>query len=355
MTKNVADYRCILRTVICLAAVTVASVACAQQIAWHDCKEIGVEGKGFTDTPGFYDRIPARYEGKVSPNVWNLSHNSAGICVRFTTNAPAIDVRWTVNSNTLSMSHMPATGVSGVDLYAKIDGCWKFVAVGMPPAVTNSAHFGLPSAEQYLLYLPLYNGLKSVEIGIPQGAKIAAAKISDAIKPIVVYGTSITQGGCASRPGMAWTSIVGRKLNVPVINLGFSGSGLMEPVMSDLLLELDPSVYVLDCIWNMSPQLVAERVEPFVKKLRAARPETPILLAEDCQFQDVSPTEKGKILRDVYKKLTADGVKKVYFLSNKGMLGTDCEGTVDGCHPNDLGMLRIADVFTATLRPLLKN
>ena len=170
-----------------------------------------------------------------------------------------------------ALPHMPATGVSGVDLYAKDKGGrWEFVGNGRPAAATNTASFAVPPGEQYLLYLPLYNGVKSVEIGIPKGRKIAAASPRQHRKPIVIYGTSITQGGCASRPGMAWTSIVGRRLDTPVINLGFSGSGKMEPAMADLLAELDPSVYVLDCIWNMSPEQVSERVVPFVEKLRSA-------------------------------------------------------------------------------------
>ena len=151
---------------------------------------------------------------------------------------------------------------------------------------------------------------------------------------------------------MSFTAIAGRMLDTPVINLGFSGSGKMEPAMGDLLAELDPSVYVLDCIWNMTPQMVSERVEPFVRKLREARPDTPILLAEDCNFREISPTEKGRILRDVYAKLKKNGVKKLYFLANRGMMGDDWDGTVDACHPNDLGMMRQAEVFAKALRKL---
>ena len=154
---------------------------------------------------------------------------------------------------------------------------------------------------------------------------------------------------------MAATAITGRQLNVEVINLGFSGSGRMEPVMGDLLAELDPSVYVLDCIWNMSPDEVGERVEPFVKRLRAAHPDTPILLAEDSNYQNQCPTEKGRVLRTVLDKLAADGVKNLHFLSSENMLGTDFEGTVDGTHPNDLGMVRQAEAFTKALQPLLPN
>jgi hypothetical protein len=327
----------------------------ADETVWYDCQKLGVEGKGWTDTLSFYDRLPKKAEGKATPAVWGLSHNSAGLCVRFKTDAPSIKVRWTVLSGNLSMPHMPATGVSGVDLYVKQQGGrWSFVGNGAPQQVTNGHAFGMPAGEQYLLYLPLYNGVKSLEIGIPKGKTITACSAAST-KPVVVYGTSITQGGCASRPGMACTAIVGRLLDMPVINLGFSGSGRMEPAMADLCAELDPAVYVLDCVWNMPAPEIAERVEPFVKKLRETHPDTPILLAEDSNFNDVSPTEKGRVLRTVYDKLKADGVQHLYYLSNKDMLGDDGEGTVDGCHPNDLGMMRQAQVFAKSLVPIVQG
>lgn len=331
--------------------------AADDKTVWIDCQDLVVEGKGWTDTQSFYDRLPAKAEGKVTPSVWGLSHHSAGMCVPFTTDASAIQVRWNLLPNgNLSMPHMPATGVSGVDLYSQDkSGRWSFVANGRPAGVTNTARFAPPAGQPCLLYLPLYNGVTSVQIGIPGGSALTGADpaASKQRKPIVIYGTSITHGGCASRPGLAFPAIMGRKLNTPVINLGFSGSGRMEPEMAELLAELDPSVYVLDCLWNMSPDLVSTRIEPFVKTLRAARPETPILLAEDCSVRNVCPTEKGTILRKIHEKLTAEGVKNLYFLSSEGMLGDDTEGTVDGCHPNDLGMMRQAEVFAKALAPLL--
>jgi hypothetical protein len=334
-----------------------AKTGADDQIVWHDCKNLVVEGKGWTDTISFYDRLPAKAEGKVPPSVWGLSHHSAGMCIPFTSDAPSIWVRWSLlPKGNLSMPHMPATGVSGVDLYSKDRSrCWSFVANGRPAGVTNTARFVLPAGQSYLLYLPLYNGVTSVELGVPKGNTLGGADpaASKQRKPIVIYGTSITHGGCASRPGMAFPAIVGRKLDTPVINLGFSGSGKMEPALAELLAELDPSVYVLDCLWNMSTELVSTRVEPFVKTLRAARPDTPILLAEDCSIRNVCPTEKGRILRTIHQKLTTEGVKNVYFLSNLGMMGDDTEGTVDGCHPSDLGFMRQAEVFARALAPLL--
>ena len=126
--------------------------------------------------------------------------------------------------------------------------------------------------------------------------------------------------------------------------------------MAEVLADLDPAVFILDCLWNlMGPEFVAVRVEPFVKTLRAARPDTPILLAEDSNFQGISPTPRGVALRKSLENLEAAGVKGLHFLPNHGMLGDDGEGTVDGVHPNDLGMMRLAAMFTKALAPLLGN
>ena len=323
---------------------------------WYEGKLLKVEGKGWNDTELLYDRLPAKAKGVAPEHVWNLSHHSAGICLEFITNAAAIQVRWTLISESLAMPHMPATGVSGVDLYSRVkSGKWFFVANGQPQHVTNTVTFNIPSGADNLLYLPLYNGVKSIEIGIPKEKTISILNpsIRDQKKPIVFYGTSITQGGCASRPGLAATAIVSRELDVPVINLGFSGSGKMEPAMADLLSELDPSVYVLDCIWNMEAEMVSLRVAPFVKTLRKTHPDTPILLAEDSNYRNISPTAKGKILHAIYEQLVKDGDKHLYFLSNEGMLGADAEGTVDGCHPNDIGMIRQAAVFEKAVGEIL--
>lgn len=325
---------------------------------WYDGKLLGVEGKGWENTESYYDRLPSKAKGVAPESVWNLGHHSAGMCFRFTTDSSSLHVRWTLINKDLAMPHMPATGVSGVDLYAKDkSGKCRFVGNGRPTQVTNTATFTLTPGGEYVLYLPLYNGVQSVELGVPKDKALSksAPPSGKSHKPIVFYGTSITQGGCVSRPGMAATSIVGRELDVPVINLGFSGSGKMEPEMSDLLAELDPSVYVLDCIWNMTPDMVTARVEPFVRKLRSVHPDTPILLAEDSSFKNTTPTEKGRLLRVVYENLKKAGVKNIHFLSNADMLGRDSEGTVDGCHPNDLGMMRQAEVFTKALRPILRN
>ena len=323
---------------------------------WYEGKLLAVEGKGWNDTESFYDRLPTKAKGVAPEHVWNLSHHTAGICLGFITNAAVIQIRWTLTSKDLAMAHMPATGVSGIDLYSRgKSGKWFFAANGQPTQETNTVSFNVSSGAENLLYLPLYNGVKSIEIGVPKDKTLSIPRspLQEKRKPIVFYGTSITQGGCASRPGLAATAIIGRELDFPVINLGFSGSGKMEPAMADLLAELDPSVYVLDCIWNMEAEMVSLRVVPFVKTLRKVHPNTPILLAEDSNYRNISPTEKGKVLRPIFEQLVKEGGKNLYFLSNEGMLGTDWEGTVDGCHPNDIGMIRQAAVFEKAIGEIL--
>jgi hypothetical protein len=262
---------------------------------------------------------------------------------------------------------MTAIGKSGLDLYVKTDKGWHWLAVGQPTAQTNEVTLVenlLPGKREYLLYLPLYNGTKFVELGIPPGATIGKAGPwgPGTRKPIVFYGTSILQGLSASRPGMVHNAILGRRFNWPTINLGFSGQGKMEPEMADLLAELDPSVYVLDCLPNLVAGEIKERVEPCVRKLRAAHPDTPIVLVEDRTLQD-SFLIAGRMeyyhlkdraeLKAAYERLKKSGVKNLYYIPGEHLFGDDGEGSVDGSHPSDLGFMRQADIFARVLGPLL--
>lgn len=341
----------------------------SSDLIWTDLRKLDVEGKGWTDTKAPFDRLPAKAEGVVRDAVWNLSRHSAGLCVRFVTDAPEIHAKWTLTSKSLAMPHMPATGVSGVDLYVKADdGTRRWLAVGFPKDQTNEVRLvaGLPKGKrEYLLYLPLYNGVSAVELGVPKQFALtkAPARVAGADKPIVFYGTSITQGGCASRPGMVHTAILGRWLDRPVINLGFSGNGRMEVELANLMAEIDPCVYVLDCLPNMGAKEVSERVEPFVRILRKARPSTPILLVEDRSYTNShllsGPRERNetsrKALRQAYDNLTKAGVPALFYLEGDALLGDDSEGTVDSSHPTDLGFLRQAEAFAKELRPILKR
>lgn len=316
---------------------------------WYEAAKLGLEGKGWNDTTGPYHRFPARAESMVRDEVWSLSRNAAGICLRFRTDADSILASWDGGGGA---SHFAPTGVSGLDLYRLDDGEWRFLAVGRPDegrTVRRLAGNRDGGMRDYLLYLPLYNEVTSLEIGLPAGASLFVLPPPTG-GPVVFYGTSIVQGGCASRPGMAHAAILGRRLDREVINLGFSGNGRMEPEVAGLLAELDPALYVIDCIPNVGER-IGELTVPFVRILREARPDTPILLVEN-----VRPTDDpaNVALRKAFRELTEQGDSRVFLMRGQNLLGAwGREATVDGVHPTDLGFALMADAMEPVLRTLL--
>ena len=338
----------------------------AENLDWHDVTKWGVEGRGWGDEERkrWFDRFPAKAEGKVTSAVWNLSRDSAGMMVRFKTDSTAIHARYKLSKSNIGMPHMPATGVSGVDLYARdTDSKWKWVQVTKPNAQTVEQQIisGLaPGEREYAAYLPLYNGIESLEIGVAKGAKFEG--LAPRAKPIIFYGTSITHGACASRPGMVHTAILGRRLDMPVMNCGFSGNGRMDAAVGELLAEIDAAAYVIDCLPNMGPADVTAKCVPLVKQLRAARPDTPIVLVEDRRFANnwITPdkfkfhTDNHAALKKAYDELKAAGVQKLHYIPGDHLYGDDTEGATDASHANDLGFMRQADIFEPVLREALK-
>ncbi|MFP6621141.1 MAG: SGNH/GDSL hydrolase family protein [Pirellulaceae bacterium] len=334
-------------------------------VRWFQATDIGLEGKAWAETKSPYQRFPDKAEAVVRPPVWNLSQHSAGIAVRFSTNSSTLSARWTLTSARLAMPHMAATGVSGLDLYIKTVTGWRWVITPKPSAQSNTAVLArnLPTGKhEFLLYLPLYNGVSSVEVGVDPGAQIWSNRYTgEAAKPLVFWGTSITQGACASRPGMVHTAILGRRLDRPVVNLGFSGNGRMEPEVARLLAEIDAAIYIIDCCPNLKGEEVAARTEPLVAILREKRPDTPILLVEDRNYADAFLVTSKRArndgnqaaLRAAYQRLTTKGTKHLHYLEGDRLLGRDGEDTVDGSHPTDLGFVRHADTFEAALLPIL--
>jgi lysophospholipase L1-like esterase len=334
---------------------------------WIDVRAFDIEGQGWTDTARPFARYPKKAEGVVRDPVWELSQHSAGLCVRFKTDSKSISARWTLLHENLAMSHMPATGVSGLDLYIRDDARpagrrYHWIGFGTPEARENKAELvgGLrEGTHEFILYFPLYNGVESLEVGLPQDASLEPIARSE--KPIVMYGTSILHGGCASRPGMSYPAIMGRRLDYPVINLGFSGNGQAEPEVAELLAELDPEVYVLDYCPNVGPEGIRERTEPFVQIIRNAHPQTPIVIVENVVYQKhlyvpgacENYQSKNSELRDAYDRLRGAGTKHLLYVPAENLLGHDGEGTVDGVHPTDVGFMRMAETIAPVVEALL--
>lgn len=365
-----------------LGALMLGSGVIAQisdRIAWWNPATFGspvIEGQAWPDeVKNLYDRLPARAEKSVRPDVWGLSHNTAGLIIRFRTNAVKISVRYMVGGK-LNMFHMPTTGVSGLDLYAKnSDGAWLWSAGRYSFGDTIVCQFNNidPKDEhhdkgrEYRLYLPLYNSVHWMEIGVPDDALFSPLPIR-LEKPVVVYGTSIAQGACASRPGMAWTAILGRNLDRPVINLGFSGNGRLEKELTALMAEVEAELYVLDCLPNLDNQesfpkeAVIGRIIETVRQLRKSRPHIPILLADHAGYTDgsLNPTrrmacqEVNKFQMEAFAMLKSEGVTDIYLLPS-GEIDLTLDAMVDGTHPSDLGMQQYAAAYEKLIRVILKQ
>ena len=330
-------------------------------IAWVDAATLTIAGKGWPDESRTYERLPSRAEGRIPAEPWAQSCAAAGITIRFTSDATQLLARW------LDFNGLPAVDQTGPDrpaLYVRHRGVWTWLGTAkqIQAGPEHQLHRGRLPAEQreYLICLPISHGLKRFEIGIPAGAGIAAGQ-PPAGKPLVFYGTSITQGGAASRPGSSHVSIIERHFDRPVVNLGFAGSGRMEPEVIALVSELDAAVFVIDCLPNMVEAEVAERLEPAVHRLRADHPATPLVLVESVPYEDgflvaerrSRYTGSNRALRAGFARLVAAGVCGLHYIPAEDLFNGTADATVDGTHPNDLGHRLVADCFIRTLAPLL--
>ena len=361
-----------MKKLICLLFCCLLFLPAAAQWKWHNPMEAGfpvIQNQGFTKEIGnSYTRLPERAKGVVSEPVWNLSRHSAGLAIHFYSNAPQIKVRYTVTGS-LNMPHMPSTGVSGVDLYSiNSDGEWHFCFGNYSFKDTITYTYNNIGKDryhkqgfEYRLYLPLYNGVKWLEIGIPEDAKLEFIPVSPE-KPIVLYGTSIAQGACASRPAMAWGTILQRSLDYPLINLGFSGNGKLEKEVLQFIGEMDARLYILDCMPNLPNQKeedITALAIAAVKQLREKH-SAPILLIEHGGYSNMymdsikynEVTQINRASRKAYEQIQSEGIKDVYYLSRED-LNIPSDGWVDYVHPSDFGMKQQAIVVERKVREIL--
>jgi hypothetical protein len=300
-----------------------------------------------------YDRLPASYKEIVREPVWDLSKHSSGLSIRFLSNSSVISARWEVLNN-FSMDHMPDTGIKGVDLYFKDNDEWQYINTGVPVGFNNEYKLVENmdnELREYKVFLPLYDGIKNIEIGVDSLSYVKKPK-SNEKKPIVFYGTSITQGACASRPGMAHTNIISRQLDRDVINFGFSGNGRMEESIANLISDSNPIFYVIECMPNMyPPDLVSSNTIPLIDTIRAKDSDTPIILV-DLFTSPITALDKNAIrgtsemnnaLKYQYDKMINSGYNNIIYLETQSALGNDFEGTVDAVHFTDLGFIRYSD------------
>jgi lysophospholipase L1-like esterase len=348
-------------------ALLLVFISVAQEpIKYQTIQGLTILGRPFPNQTT-YQRFPDSLESLLRKPVWQLSKNSTGLAIYFESNSKQISAKWKTGAS-VNFSHVAATLVKGVDLYAMDNHQWYYVGVGKPNnSIYQEASIikGLDGGvKQFLMYLPDYETTDSLLLGIDSTARIQ--NVTNSVftnkKPLVFYGTSILQGASAMRSGMAYPAIIERGLQRETINLGFSGNGQLDSMLAVIMSHIDAACYVIDCGPNLTSAMAAERTLPFLKILRQNKPTTPILLVAQIEYPTArfvsSLAQKIKLTNQHFNKafttLKNEGDKNIYYLPSKGLIGNDGEGTVDGVHLTDLGFYRMANAIKKKLQTILK-
>ena len=367
-------------TIIAFSPAAVLAEEAEKPWKYVDAQDLRIINKGWNaeETFGKYTRLPLSLKDSIRSTLWDRQMCSSGIGVRFATNSKRVAVKYELLLNT-HMVHMADTGLKGVDLYIfEGDSAWRHVNTIRPylkKDVDNIDDMGKFIIEntfvsnldgemhEYMIYLPLYDGVKELWVKVDEDAEINNGNLDiiDDNRRIVAYGTSILQGGCASRTGMCGTNIISRELNAEVINLGFSGDGKMDNCVARAMNGIkDVDLFLLDPVPNCTEMMCDTLTYDFVKIIADANPGTPIVMVAgplypyyryDSFFNKYLPAKNDAFRRN-YERLKADGYN-VYFIEAEGMDGVEDDGTVDGIHLTDLGFRHYANLITPHLRRIL--
>ncbi len=346
---------------------------------WHDASEGGfhIFGQGWPQlSQKKFQRLPITEKSKLN-NValWNASQLSAGLYVRFRTDATSISVRFTLTKQAVQHYNISSFGQSGVDLYARSDDGKTFHWLGNhlnygfgTPATANFRNIVPQNMEgnkecEYMLYMPNFNGVSKLEVGVNEGASFQYIEVPEDDEPIVVYGSSAVQGSSASRPGNSWANMLGRELDAQIVNMGFADNAKLDEGIFKVMANLKPRVFIIDAMPDMKtmPQLIKERVVAGVKILQAMT-NRPVLLVESPGApdrlirpgQDELHTKANEQLREAYDQLTQDGYTNLFYMTQEE-LGLNEEDFLDGINPSDLGMKHYAAAYAKKLAYIEEN
>lgn len=362
-----------------IAPVAIAADEPEKPWTYVDAQNLRIINHAFAgETERTYARLPRYVKDSIPEGreLWDRQQCSSGIGVRFATNSTRIGCKYTLYWDT-HMIHMADTGLKGTDLYIlEGDSVWRHVNTNRPyvkkdengnkTKLVESTYVSNLDGQmhEYVIYFPLYDGIEDFSVRIDSGAVITKGRpeVINANRRIVAYGTSILQGGCASRTGMAATNIIGRELNCEVVNLGFSGEGKQDTYVARAMATIpDVDVFLLDPVPNCTEMMCDTLTYNFVKTLRALRPDVPIVMLEgpiypyaryDSFFGNYLP-KKNDAFRRNYERLKAENPDNLYYVTSEGLDGPEDDGTVDGIHLTDLGFLHYANKMIPILRPLL--
>ncbi len=378
-TKSILSAMAALLISTAIAPVAIAADEPEKPWTYVDAQNLRIINHAFAgETERTYARLPRYVKDSIPEGreLWDRQQCSSGIGVRFATNSTRIGCKYTLYWDT-HMIHMADTGLKGTDLYIlEGDSVWRHVNTNRPyvkkdengnkTKLVESTYVSNLDGKmhEYVIYFPLYDGIEDFSVKVDSGAVITkgSPEVINANRRIVAYGTSILQGGCASRTGMAATNIIGRELNCEVVNLGFSGEGKQDTYVARAMATIpDVDVFLLDPVPNCTEMMCDTLTYNFVKTLRALRPDVPIVMLEgpiypyaryDSFFGKYLP-KKNNAFRRNYERLKAENPNNLYYVTSEGLDGPEDDGTVDGIHLTDLGFLHYANKMIPILRPLL--
>jgi hypothetical protein len=338
------------------------------QLKYYNALNFRMVNTCFDNTLTPYTRIPKYLKDSVRKDLWERAQCSSGIAIRFSTNSKAIGIRYNLLWNA-HMAHMADTGIKGTDLYClRDDGVWEFVNCNRPSkdSIQTKVYVANMKGDmhEYMIYLPLYDGVNWMEIGVDSSAIISKPKLDNPrhSKKFIFYGTSILQGGCATRTGMVGTSIIQRDLDAECVNIGISGEGKMDNCMARAMGSIpDVTAYIIDPIPNCTKLQCDTLTYDFIKILRTMKPNVPIFMVEgpwysyesyDTFFAKYLPQKNYEFHKN-YLKLKKENPNNLYYIDRKNLWGPDNEGTVDGIHLTDIGFYYYAKKLEPYLKAIL--
>lgn len=337
----------------------------SKKIAYTPAKDLTIVGKIMPTTNPYY-RVNLIKYANLPKRVTMRMKQSGGLAIAFNTNSKAIYAKWCTD-NSVPSAIMSDVAYRGLDLYIKKDGKWQWAGIGRPrmnkKCLATTIIKGMNKEEkECLLYLPLYASVEKLEIGVHQGVTISASA-QPFKKRILVYGSSITQGAAASRPGLAYPARLSRSTGLNFLNLGMGGSAQMEKVVADMIADIDADAYILDCVPNSSPTEIRERSAYLIKTIHNRHKNVPIIVMQSVirESGNFKPSTRKKVslqnqyIKEEVEKLQKAGMKNLYFIPADDFLGHDHEGTVDGTHPNDMGIDRMIGVIRPRILKILKK
>lgn len=366
--------------ILSVAALLLVSLAVSADalpgFRYEDASKFRIINKGWDHTSEPYTRLPQAYMDSCRKDQKWLYDHSSGIAVRFATDSKRIAAQWNLKNN-FHMQHMAMTGIKGTDLYRLNEetGKWEYVNTARPQeknfkadSIQSKMYVDHLDGEmhEYMIYLPLYDGINWLQIGVDSAAQLIQPQVDNprSMGKIVVYGTSIQQGGCASRTGMVPTAMIQRDFNLECVNLATSGQARMDFYIAEAMASIEDAIcYVLDPVPNCTKDRCDTATYDFVKILRTLRPEVPIIMVDglmypytrhDSYHAEYLP-QKNECFRRGFDEHVAENAKGMYYMTHEGQTGPDMEGTVDGIHLTDYGFRAYADLLEIHLKEALDD